>query len=209
MRQWLGTEEDAKCGATSRPKMRRMRVALLFGLGLGLTACANDPTFRGAEPIGDPKLARAHLQVMAEAGPVPAEMRQLPDTLTPDETAANAARGVPFQKVIFTPVLVPPARIEGARLVLWFNGPRVAADVCAGRATIQPIPRRRPELSAAWCEGTTAVAGLVGEAADQSRNSMQRLIWQTTARLFPDTYIDNTGFDMWGLNVRPGGSVGF
>lgn len=188
---------------------RRSRALAALALLAGLAACASDPSFKGAEPIGNARLARAHLGAMVDNGPVPAELRQVPASLGPDATVKAAASGIQFLKPVFEPVVVPPARIQGARLVLWFNGPRVAADVCAGRNTIQPIPRRRPELSAAWCEGPTAVAGIVGEAADSSRAALERLVWQATGRLFPDTYADDAGLDFWGMKVRPGGSFGF
>ncbi|SNB67716.1 hypothetical protein SAMN07250955_10626 [Arboricoccus pini] len=188
---------------------RRSRALAALPLLAWLAACAGEPSFRGAEPIGDARLARAHLRAMVDNGPVPAELRQVPESLGPADTVRAAASGIQFLKPVFDPVVVPPGRIEGARLVLWFDGPRVAADVCAGRNTVQPIPRRQPELSAAWCEGPNAVAGIVGVAADSSRAAMERLVWQASGRLFPDTYVDDTGLDFWGMKVRPGGSVGF
>lgn len=206
MRQRMRINERGKCPGPSRATAAAARGARTLALAAlaGLAGCANEPSFQHGDAIGNPKLARAHLQAMADTGPVPLELHDVPAALGQSGAAAAAARGVPFMKLTFRPV--EPGSVTGARLVLWFGGPTIPADVCEGEGGTEGPATR---LATVWCEGAEPVAGLVGQAAGDTLEPLQRLIWESSGRLFPDTYIQDTGVDMWGLKVRPGASIGF
>jgi hypothetical protein len=173
--------------------------ALILAL---LAGCAGETRFPG-EPMGDLTGARRELAAVAAGGAVPLEIRNRPAMLAEAEIARLAARGVTGLAPRFE------AGVAGERrLVLWFAGPAVADAACRG-APGSGVDGEVTTLTAAWCAGDRAVAGVRGRAADGGSRALERLIWQSTGRLFPDDYAETYGFNLFGMRLTVGGSAGF
>jgi hypothetical protein len=177
-----------------------------LGVGLGLAACAGEPELRAPDwPTS--LAARQALVAATERGPVPLEILGAPATLTPERIAALAAEGVPALTVHFSLAEAEP----GTRLRLVFGDSGPAPEEACGE-----LPKLAPAsppvaLTAALCDGDAAVAGIRGRAAGPTVADTERLIWRSTARLFPDDYPETYGFNLFGSRIRLGlfGSFGF
>jgi hypothetical protein len=178
--------------------------ALLILTALGLAGCAaRSPVALG--PDADPRAARARLAEAAEAGPVRLELNAPPRTtdgaLGPAEVAAQAARGIKGLTVGFAPA----AEAGGAaRLLLLFDPPPGLQPVlvCTAGALPEPAPAAAAlRLHAVFCNDGTYLADAAGTTADRSRAGVERLIWRTTGRLFPDDYPESYGFDLFGYRI--------
>lgn len=175
-----------------------------------LAACAATPPIQ-LGPEADPRAARRLLAEAAAAGPV-----RLVDNLPPGAGVlprptieAEAARGVPNLAVRFA---APPTARGAARLLLLFDPPPDLPPIRACNAAALPAPApdgARTRLQAVFCDGGTYLADASGTATGRDPDAMRRLVWRTTARLFPDDYPDTYGFDLFGNRVGIGGSFGF
>jgi hypothetical protein len=169
-----------------------------------LAACTAEPTVARLDPASALD-ARRVLAGAAEAGPVRIDLAGLPHGLSAAEVADLAAEGVPALDVRFA-AGGPPL----PRLVLRF----AAADpgtLCGPTPAEAILPTSPVRLSAAFCDAQGAIAATTGEAAGPNLADTERLIWRTTARLFPDDYAQTYGFNLFGNRVRLGlgGSWGF
>lgn len=168
-----------------------------------LAACAREPPAR-VEPGGDPAAARRELAAAAAAGAVPIVVLRLEERPSEAEAAALAARGVAGLAVRFAPA---PAATAGRRAVLALDGLEEPARICAGAERPAPAAADRAIL-AAWCDGDRTVARVSLPAA-LTRAERERAVWRAMARLFPDDYADSYGWNLFGLRVTVGGSLGF
>lgn len=174
-------------------------------------ACAPDPIALGAG--ADPRLARSRLAERAAAGPVRLDINATPamagGTLTPSEIGEAAARGIRGLPVRFTSEPTAPAT---SRLVLLFDpvAPASPARICAADLLppAAPAPDRQ-RLQAVFCDNGLPLADVTATAPGGA--APERLIWRTTARLFPDDYADTYGLNLFGSRVRVGvdGTFGF
>lgn len=189
--------------------MRTTR-ALLAGLAaLAVAGCAS-PVRLG--PAADPGRTRSLLAEAAAAGPVRLELNALPategGTLDRRAIAAAAARGARGLAVRFAE---PPAATGPARLLLVFDPPQGLSASAVCNAPALPAPARAggpTRLLAVFCDGGGYVADATAEATGRSPEEIERLVWRTTARLFPDDYAETYGFDLFGNRVGIRGSLG-
>jgi hypothetical protein len=180
--------------------------------GLGLAACASAAPVRLGRDA-DPRAARKLLAEAAAAGPVRLELNGLPrttsGTLAGPDVAAEAARGIKGLTVRFAE---PPEAAGPARLLLLFDPPAEAGPDTACNADTLPEPAPEPDatrLHALFCNGGALVADAAAVTPGRTPAAVERLIWRTTARLFPDDYQDTYGFDLFGNRVGLGGQLGF
>ena len=176
----------------------------------GLAGCAGDAVRLG--PDSDPRGARTLLKEAAAAGPVRLELNQVPragdGTLTAERAAEQAARGIKGLDVRFAP---PPAAKGPARLVLLFDPPQGVRPqrVCNVDALPAAVPGERPRrLQAIFCDGSTFVADATSATEGRTLADLDRLVWRTTGRLFPDDWPETYGFDLFGHRVSLGASIG-
>ncbi len=171
-------------------KMWPLAVLLL----IGLTGCAAAPVKLG--PDSDPRAARELLANAAAAGPVALEVNELPvaggTALTMPQVAAQAARGVTNMAVRFEE---RPSAAGAARLILMFNPPPLAArQICTIAALPKPAAAEQPlRLQAIFCDAGTFIADATAVAEGTAAPDVERLIWRTTGRLFPDDWQDTYG----------------
>ena len=182
----------------------RLRPVLPAFAGLVLVACAGEPEI--SRPFAGEAAKARRLLVAAARGPVRLDMSGLPPTLVPQDAARLAAEGVSGAAVTFT--LDAPA--AAPRLLLAFDP--VTADplrLCAAAPASRPVSLHR--LTAVLCDGSRPVASVDAIAAGPTASDTERLVWRTTARLFPDDYPDTYGLNLFGsrLRVGVGGSFGF
>lgn len=183
--------------------MSPRRLALAGLLALLASGCTREPPPL-LEPGSDPDEARRQLAATAAAGPVPLTVLRVEERPSEEEVAGLAARGVSGLSVRFAPA---PPSAAGRRLVLALDGLEEPARICTGADRPEPRPTGRA-LLAAWCDGERAVAR-VRLAASADRVERERAVWRAVARLFPDDYADNYGWNLFGLRVTVGGSIGF
>jgi hypothetical protein len=184
----------------------RRATAAILALATGLAACAADPELR-APDRATLLAARQALVEAAERGPVPLELYRPPASLPPGRIAELAAEGVPALRPRFEPIEAE----GGTRLRLLFGEPQPdLATACgpleAGEPAAPPVA-----LAAVLCQGGFAVAMVQGRAAGPDLADTERLIWRSTARLFPDDYPETYGFNLFGtrLSIGLGASFGF
>lgn len=177
--------------------------------GLVLFACAAvEPDLLGPFPA-DAAAARGRLVEAHRAGPVRIEVYNAPRGLPPARVASLAAMGVSGLSVRFAVEDAPPQ----PRLVLRFGGGE--ADALCTAPEVEPEPGTEVgaplRLVAAFCDGRTAIAALTGIAAGPDAAAVERLVWRTTDRLFPDDYEDRYGLRLFGDRIRIGlsGEFGF
>ncbi|MEK0086081.1 hypothetical protein [Benzoatithermus flavus] len=186
------------------------RVAAILLL-LGLAGCASrSPVELGRD--ADPRAARARLAEAARQGPVRLEVNGLPRTtdgsLAVTDVLKQAARGITGLEVRFAP---PTEAVGTARLVLLFDPPQVAgaARVCSASTLPEPRPGAEPlRLRAVFCDGGAYLADATGTTTDRSKAGVERLIWRTTGRLFPDDYQESYGFHLLGNRIGFSGRLG-
>jgi hypothetical protein len=176
----------------------------------GLAGCAGDPVRLG--PDSDPRAARTLLKEVAAAGPVRLELNQAPraadGTLTAERAAEQAARGIKGLDARFAQ---PPAAKGPARLVLLFDPPQDVRPqrVCGADLLPSAVPGAWPHrLQAVFCDGGAFVADATSATEGRALADLDRLVWRTTGRLFPDDYPDTYGFNLFGHRVTLGGSIG-
>jgi hypothetical protein len=172
-------------------------------------ACTPAPTVALGRDA-DARSARRLLAEAARQGPVRLVLNEVPvppdRPLTVDRIAADAAAGVRGLGVRFA---AAPAEAAGQeRLVLVFDPPPGIRPtlICSDDATV-PAPEGRvgpPRLHAIFCDGRSFVADTSGSIDESSADAVERLIWRTTARLFPDDYADTYGFDLFGHRIGLG-----
>ncbi|HET6469371.1 MAG TPA: hypothetical protein VFG43_13440 [Geminicoccaceae bacterium] len=185
---------------------------VVLAAGCGLVACAAEPALR-TTPESSYAAARRLLVERAAAGPVQVEIERPPAALgaagpARQEIARLAAEGVRGLRPTLTPEPVP-----GPTLVLAFDTSPVVSGtaVCAGeRPPLVPAPPGEVRLRAVFCDGGLPVAETLG-VAEASPAAVERLIWRSTALLFPDDYPERYGFNLFGDRLRfgLGGSFGF
>jgi hypothetical protein len=186
----------------------RMAAALLVAL---LAGCAASPPVQvGAD--SDTRAARAQLREAAAAGPVRLELNALPrgsdGTLTEARAAEQAARGIKGLDVRFAG---KPEATGPARLLLLFDPPAGTRPTvaCNAGALPEPLADAGPtRLRAVFCNGGAFVADASATTEGRSLADLDRLIWRTTGRLFPDDYPETYGFDLFGRRVSLGGYIG-
>jgi hypothetical protein len=181
-------------------------------VALGLAACTAPPARLG--PEADPRAARQLLEEAAGAGPVRLELNRPPNlsgrAMAVPEIAEQAARGVRGLDVRFAEQAAPA---DPARLLLLFDPPPGGLQprqACRADALPPPAPEGRLRLQAVFCEGGAAVADATAAAEGRTRADAERLIWRTTGRLFPDSYPESYGFDLFGrrAGIGAGGTFG-
>lgn len=172
-----------------------IRAALLL---TALGGCSQAPVTLG--PDSDPRVARELLVGAARSGLVRFEVNKLPGgadgTLTIDEVAAEAARGIQGLNVRFEPSLPPsPGPGLGARLLLLFDPPPeiLVRTACIAANPPAPVAQSPAKLQALFCDGGTFIADATTAAEGDSVAQTRRMIWRTTAQLFPDDYQNTYG----------------
>lgn len=165
---------------------------------------AVEPDIVGPFPA-EAAAARARLVAAHRDGPVRIEVRGAPRGLPPARVASLAATGVSGLSVRFA---LGDAPAE-PRLVLEFGRGDPYA-LCAGPAS-ETDPDARLHLLGAFCDGPRAIAALAATAAGPDARAVERLVWRTTDRLFPDDYEQRYGLRLFGDRVRFGlsGEFGF
>jgi hypothetical protein len=187
--------------------MRRPHAALLLAaLAAAPLGCAGEP--RIDRPFAaEVAEARRLLVEAAAGGPVRLELDGLPSSLGPRRAAELAAEGVSGVTVAFATTAAP----NSPRLLLAFDLP---PQIDTGRLCASPsasVPTTPHRLTAVLCQGQRAVASVTGVAAGGAPADTERLVWRTTAMLFPDDYAETYGFNLFGSRLRLGlgGSFGF
>lgn len=185
-------------------------IALAAALGVALAACtASAPIRPGA---GDPRAARALLKEAAADGAVRLETN-IPTTgalgtLTREEIERLAARGVTGLDVRFG---MPPEATGPARLLLIFDPPPgfEPTRACAAETLPPAVPTgSATRLRAVFCNGGAFVADTVGTTTGDAAE-LERLVWRSTTRLFPDDYAETYGFNLFGYRLGLHGTLGF
>jgi hypothetical protein len=193
--------------------VRRIAPVLIAAL---VIAC--QPQVELAGPVaGELGGARRALVQTAEEGAVPLVIlgqwpglpREERDAFV-SEALASGVRGV---DVTFAPAGEGSAAAE--RLVVSLGRQHVSAPerlcqelLTGGAATPGGTGLA---VAAAYCRADEALDAVGGTLADAGFRAQQRLLWRTSAALFPDDYAETYGFDLlpdW-LGVEAGGSVGF
>jgi hypothetical protein len=188
--------------------------AILVGAVL-LAGCAQEAARTGA-PGEDAR--RALVERRAE-GPIRAVVRGNPfgmDQLRLDNLVTRAmAEGVPALDVSFTTYPDQAAAPEPHLVVILnpVNEPPSAA-ACRAPETVATAPAAGTLLVfALFCQGDQALDAVREEdrVAGPTDRKFERLLWRTSAALFPDDYAESYGFGIlprW-LNLGLGGSFGF
>jgi len=179
-----------------------------------LGGCAQEPARTGA-PGED---ARRALTERRSEGPIRAVVRGNPfgmDEVRLENLVTRAmAQGVSGLDVSFTTYPDQAAAPEPHLLVI-LNPAREpsAAAACGAPETIGTAPAGEPlSVYAAFCQGDQPldVAREEGTVAGPTDHGFERLLWRTSAALFPDDYARNYGFGIlprW-LGIGVGGSFG-
>ena len=187
---------------------------LLVG-GVLLAGCAQEAPRTGA-PGED---ARRALAEHRTEGPVRAVVHGNPfgmDELRLDTLVTQAmAEGVSGLDVSFTTHPDQAAAPE-PHLVVILNPAREppAADACRAPETVATTPAAETlSVFALFCQGDQALDAVHQEdrVTGPTDHKFQRLLWRTSAALFPDDYANTYGFGIlprW-LNLGVGGSFGF
>lgn len=176
-----------------------------------LGGCAAEPRLVPGPQAGFAE-ARRLLVERAAAGPVVLDVLGV-SALATTELAERAAQGVPGATVRFIPA---QGQTDRQRLVLAFGeaepAPGLRADrACDGAlAMLTPAPGVPRPLLAVFCDGRRPVAEVTALPAGAAAADEARLVWRTTARLFPDDYPSTYGWRLFeGLRIGLGGSFGF
>lgn len=173
---------------------------------LVLAGCAAvEPAVVGPFPA-DAAAARKRLVEAHRDGPVRIEVHEAPRGLPPARVAGLAATGVSGLSVRFALDDAPPE----PRLVLRF-GPGDPYTLCAGPEPDAGTATVPLHLLAAFCDGPRTIAALAATAAGPDPRAVERLVWRTTDRLFPDDYEERYGLRLFGDRIRFGlsGEFGF
>ena len=172
-----------------------MRPALLTLLLLSLPGCGTVPPELG--PDSDPRVARQILATAAAAGPVALEVngivRASDTALLQPRLAGQAARGIRGLSVRFTD---EPGAPGAARLLLVFDPPPSldVKRVCAAPPLPAAVPSAEPlRLLAIFCDGGTFIADATGSTPGTTAADVDRLVWRTVGRLFPDDFPETYG----------------
>ena len=125
------------------------------------------------------------------------EVNELPvaggTALAMPQVAEQAARGVTNMAVRFEE---RPAAAGAARLILMFDPPPLAArQVCTISSLPKPVAGRSSRCACRRSSATAARSSPMPTAARKARTAadVERLIWRTTGRLFPDDWQDTYG----------------
>jgi hypothetical protein len=188
-------------------------LALVVGGGL-LAGCAQEPRRTGA-PGED---ARRALAEQRKQGPIRAVIRGNPfgmdEARLEDLVTRAMAQGVAGLSVAFTSHPDQTAASE-PHLVVILNPAQEppAAAACGAPETVATLPAA-PTLSvfAVFCQGDRPLDAVrqEGPVAGPTDRSFQRLLWRTSAALFPDDYPNTYGLGIlpsW-LSIGVGGSFG-
>ena len=190
----------------------RLLAALIAG-GL-LAGCAQEAPRTGA-PGED---ARRALAEHRKAGPIRAVVRGNPfgmDEARLENLVTRAmGQGVSGLDVSFTPHPDQAATPE-PHLVVVLNPTREppAAAACRAPETIATAPATEPlSVFAVFCQGDQPLNAAHEEdrVAGPTDRKFERLLWRTSAALFPDDYANSYGFGIlppW-LGIGVGGSFG-
>jgi hypothetical protein len=183
--------------------------------GLLLLGCAQEPARTGA-PGED---ARRALAESRSAGAIRTIVWGNPFGM--DEARRDAlvtaamAEGVSGLKVRFTPYPDQAAAPE-PHLVVVLNpaDDLAAAGICRAPETLRTLPADETlRVLAVFCQDDQVLETVREEdrVAGPTDRNFQRLLWRTSAALFPDDYWDNNGFGFLprGIDLGVGGSFGF
>lgn len=197
-----------------RPGAARARLAVGLLSGLVLLGCAREPARTGAPG----EEARRALAESRAAGPIRTMVRGNPFGM--DEARRDAlvtaamAEGVPGLAVRFTTSADQAATPE-PHLVVVLNpaGEQPAAAACRAPDQLGTLPADDTlSVLAAFCQGEEMLDAVREEArvAGPTDRAFERLLWRTSAALFPDDYWDNYGFGFLprGIDLGIGGSFG-
>ena len=193
---------------------RRGLCACLLG-GLLLAGCAQDTTSTRA-PGED---ARRTLAEARSAGAIRTVVLGNPFGM--DEARRDAlvtaamAEGVAGLDVRFTTYPDQAAAPE-PHLVVVLNpaADLPAAAACRAPETLRTLPANESlSVLAAFCQGDEMLEAVREQerVAGPTDRNFERLLWRTSAALFPDDYWDNYGFGLLprGIDLGIGGSFGF
>jgi hypothetical protein len=177
---------------------RRPPAALLGALLLA--GCGSVPTVT-TDSVGHTRQALAD---RTEQGPVPAVVIGNPFGM--DETRLDGmvtqamAAGITGLSVDFT---TDPSQVAAAepRLVVVLNpaGDPSGGAVCRNPSLVRTVPAGDElEVLAAFCDGANALGSVVAEdtVSGPTDRRFQRLLWRTSASLFPDDYFQTYGFGL-------------
>ncbi|MFO1038486.1 MAG: hypothetical protein U1E45_16735 [Geminicoccaceae bacterium] len=183
-----------------------MRLLLLLSC-LALAACASSGTAPQATDTSNVGAARQMLAAQSRGGPVPLVVAGPTGGRTASRVGIEAGRGVRGLAVRFVPM--PPVAGQG-RLVLWFDPPAATtSDVVCSRLNGSSVAEGTPSsLTAVWCVDDKPVAEVNGSIEGTGADQVDRLVWRSTSRLFPDDYQDTYGFNLFGNRVNFGGWFG-
>ena len=175
----------------------------LIAAVLALAGCASD--IHGSA-LGERRVARAALDETAAQGPVPLVLLDKPASLSPINAAAWASSGIGGRRIGFKPV-VPPSVAVGRRVVMWFAAPADASGAAGCATQAQAASSPSGDLLAVFCDGVAPVAE-TRAAGPIAPDDLERMIWRSTSRLFPDNYVDTYGFNLFGWRIDLGGAYG-
>lgn len=177
----------------------------LLGLLL-LAGCASGQPNPAPLP---PDLQAARQTLLGSSGPIPMTVENAPAALGPDASgtvARLASDATAWAAAGFSPV--PTGQAASQRVVMRFG--ESGGDACR-----QPAPAAGPaapeRLTAALCDGTRTVAESVGIGTTADRISAERLVSETTQRLFPRLGGNETSTSGWSAGapgVWLGGAIG-
>jgi hypothetical protein len=180
-----------------------------------LAGCAQGPTRTGA-PGED---ARRALAESRSAGPIRAVVQGNPfgmDEARRDALVTSAmAEGVAGLGVRFTTGADQAAAPEPHLVVILNPAADVpAADACRAPESLRTLPADESlSVLAAFCRGDETLEAVREQdrVAGPTDRNFERLLWRTSAALFPDDYWDNYGFGFLprGIDLGVGGSFGF
>lgn len=171
-------------------------------------ACTSSPP--PAQNAGlAPDLAAARSLLLGSQGPIPVVVTPGPTVLgpSPDATVARlASDATQWAAASFRPSRVPP--VSGPHLVMSFAGADAAegAAGCGSMAQGAEMRSDPTKLRAVLCDGQTVVAETVGISQGGGRPAAERLVTDTTSRLFPQLSAGNSPGG-WSSNA-PGVSLG-
>ena len=213
IRATVPTRHDPPTPSGGRPDRRVWLLVMLVGGGL-LAGCAQEAPRTGA-PGED---ARRALAQHRKEGPIRAVVRGNPfgmDEARLDNLVTRAmAEGVSGLTVSFTSHPDQAAAPE-PHLVVVLNPVQEppAAAACRAPETIGTRPASETlSVFAVFCQGDQPldVAREEDRVAGPTDRTFQRLLWRTSAALFPDDYANTYGFGIlppW-LGIGVGGSFG-
>jgi hypothetical protein len=172
-----------------------------------LAACAGQQPPSPAAALG-PDLAEARRLLLSSNGPVPVEIDAAPAVLGSDPrgvVARAASEATQWAAASFTPAPATTGA-AGPRLVMQFEDTG-DATACSGTMVPTTLSMAPSRVRAVMCDGNRPVAEAVGRAQGADAQSVQAMVTQATARLFPRIGGEETTAGGWSRSA-PGVSLG-